>query len=51
MLVVDRYGLCCWWQIDFGLGFTVMEGGWVSRFWLKVVDGGFGLWWWWLVVG
>jgi len=34
--VVDGYGLRCWWRIDFGLGFTVMEGRWVSGFWLMV---------------
>ena len=36
MLVVDGYGLWCWWRIDFGLGFMVMEGRWVSGFWLMV---------------
>ena len=36
VLVVDGYGLGCWWQIDFGLGFTVMEGRWVSGFRLMV---------------
>ena len=47
MLVVDGYGLWCWWQIDFGLGFTVMEGRWVNGFWLMVgmVCGGGGQWW------
>ena len=27
MLVVDGYGLWCWWRIDFGLGFDFC--GWV----------------------
>ena len=29
MLVVDGYGLRCWWRIDFGLGFDFC--GWVRR--------------------
>ena len=37
MLVVDGYGLLCWWRIDFGLGFTVMEGRWVSGWWVWFV--------------
>ena len=40
MLVVDGYGLWCWWRIDFGLGFDFC--GWVRgliEVALLVVDG------------
>ena len=46
-LVVGEYGLWWWWWwwwwlwwVDFRLGFMVVASGWVSGFWLMVVDGG-----------
>ena len=37
-------GMVCggdgWWRVDFGLGFKVVAGGWVSGFWFLVVNGG-----------
>ena len=36
-----------WWWVDFGLGFKVVAGGWVSGFWFLVVNG---VWVWFVVV-
>ena len=37
-------GMVCggdgWWRVDFGLGFKVVAGGWVSGFWFLVVNDG-----------
>ena len=41
VLVDGGYGLW-WWWVDFGLGFTVVAGGWVSGFWFMVVNDGWG---------